>query len=987
MNLLARGVAILWLCIPGLLPVPASAQSTNSTGIRLLDKRSLPASWLGFNGQNVTTGAVSWVDPNLVAKVPELKPKLLRYPSGFSFWDWKEGWFVDSPLLPEKYASWERKPNYLENFKIVLDSSEADAIFTLNMVTATLQDQVAMLQHADSIGIPVKYVELGSEFYFAPAEESGEGLEVIDSVYPTARSYGVVANEWIDTIHHYFPEAKVCVIGAWAAKGNGKKGTWNDSLRAVLSGREDAWSYHVYQPSGWYDSTETEEDLLTPDTSEVAAWMAQSFVAFDILQISEGKANPAKESWITEYNLNDHARPVQGLWGHGLFNSTLSLLYLTDTRITHAVCHAMVGSALYGQFFTDSAGFFLSPYDDSFPTLPDPPASSPWSLTATGHTMSTVSEAQLGMTDYCLLDFPKAPLITVVGGYEPDTVIYPGIIGALFSNASGSKIIMLNLTKNDLTISSGKMLQGGTYIMKSAGPDSTIANELDVRVDTGTMESSLVLKAYSITKITSNLVPDAGPSIQIVASASTELCEGDSVQLDAGKGYTSYLWSTGERTRFIWAKSGGEYVVRVTGNLLAYAGSDTIHVTVHPAPEKPIVTKSGGTEFCADKTAELNLVTELNEGSTFVWSTGAVADSLLITSSGTYYGTLTDQYGCSARSDEYTFTVNPLPVASISASGALTFCDGGSVVLTAQPDGMNYVWSSGQTTQSITVDKTATRSVVVTDAKGCKSTSETVSITEIVPPNPTITVTGPLTYCSGATPTYLSTISGYSYQWKKGSASISGATQQTYTPVSSGTYKVTITDASGCTRTTTSGKTVTINAAPTPSITASLTNICNSQTSTLTVNSVSGWTYQWLKNGSKISGATGTTYTASIAATYNCKATITATGCTATSNSVVISSNCRTEEEETESLPHLVLFPNPAGDQVTIRAHGIAEVESPAYLELRNVLGQLVMRQEVELTEGISEIEVNFGKEVIPGLYTLTVFAATATLTEQLVVR
>src|SRR5690349_12062562 len=93
-------------------------------------KQTLQKDWFGYDGQNVIRG-VSWVDTNLTASVPLIKPQILRYPSTFSFWDWKVGWFVDSPLLPAKYAALQPQPNYLENFKIVLDSCDADALFTL----------------------------------------------------------------------------------------------------------------------------------------------------------------------------------------------------------------------------------------------------------------------------------------------------------------------------------------------------------------------------------------------------------------------------------------------------------------------------------------------------------------------------------------------------------------------------------------------------------------------------------------------------------------------------------------------------------------------------------------------------------------------------------------------------------------------------------------------------------------------------------------
>ncbi|MFN0276107.1 MAG: T9SS type A sorting domain-containing protein [Chitinophagales bacterium] len=56
--------------------------------------------------------------------------------------------------------------------------------------------------------------------------------------------------------------------------------------------------------------------------------------------------------------------------------------------------------------------------------------------------------------------------------------------------------------------------------------------------------------------------------------------------------------------------------------------------------------------------------------------------------------------------------------ASITSSGTLQFCEGGSVILTANPDGYCYLWSTGETSQSITIDASGTYSVTVSSCDG-----------------------------------------------------------------------------------------------------------------------------------------------------------------------------------------------------------------------------------------------------------------------------
>ncbi len=68
----------------------------------------------------------------------------------------------------------------------------------------------------------------------------------------------------------------------------------------------------------------------------------------------------------------------------------------------------------------------------------------------------------------------------------------------------------------------------------------------------------------------------------------------------------------------------------------------------------------------------------------------------------------------------------------ITASGATTFCQGGSVSLTAS-SATNYLWSNGATTQSITVSQAGNYSVTVNTGTSCSSTSAatTVTVTQI----------------------------------------------------------------------------------------------------------------------------------------------------------------------------------------------------------------------------------------------------------------
>ncbi|MCW3125662.1 MAG: hypothetical protein JWO03_1320 [Bacteroidetes bacterium] len=139
--------------------------------------------------------------------------------------------------------------------------------------------------------------------------------------------------------------------------------------------------------------------------------------------------------------------------------------------------------------------------------------------------------------------------------------------------------------------------------------------------------------------------------------------------------------------------------------------------------------------------------------------------------------------------------------ANITANGPTTFCDGGSVVLTAPAGtGYTYHWSTGATTRAITVT-TSGSYIVTVYASGNNAVSA-----------PTIVVASPLPYAhfqllpDPGTPHVWVAVNqctgndlSYSWTWGDSSAATTGATPS-HTYVDSGYYTicVSITDSLGC---------------------------------------------------------------------------------------------------------------------------------------------------------------------------------------------
>ena len=91
-------------------------------------------------------------------------------------------------------------------------------------------------------------------------------------------------------------------------------------------------------------------------------------------------------------------------------------------------------------------------------------------------------------------------------------------------------------------------------------------------------------------------------------------------------------------------------------------------------------------------------------------------------------------------SNQVMITVNPLP--SVSLGDDSSICAGNSVILDAGAGLAAYLWSTGATTQTITVDVTGEYSVTVTNEFGCTANDSYVLTVLAIPVKPAIT-TGP----------------------------------------------------------------------------------------------------------------------------------------------------------------------------------------------------------------------------------------------------
>jgi hypothetical protein len=336
------------------------------------------------------------------------------------------------------------------------------------------------------------------------------------------------------------------------------------------------------------------------------------------------------------------------------------------------------------------------------------------------------------------------------------------------------------------------------------------------------------------------------PTAVITPDGPTTFCQGGSVTLTASGG-TGYLWSTAATTATIAASTSGTYTVTVT-NANDCTNSTSSVVTVNSLPTA-VITADGPTTFCQGGSVTLTA----SGGNGYLWSNLATGASISVTTEGTYDVTVTNAGGCT-NSAGTTVTVHALPTAVITPDGPTTFCQGGSVMLTAS-GGVSYLWSTSATTASVVAVSGGTYLVTVTNINGC---SKTTSKMVIVKPLPEVVITpdGPTTFCDGGSVTLTAT-GGSGYLWS------SGATTSAITVAAAGIYTVTVTNVFGCTGMGT--ETVTVNPLLPVSvvITPSANPVLPGDQVAFSASVINGGTmpsFQWMLNGAPVAGASGETF-------------------------------------------------------------------------------------------------------------------------------
>ena len=292
---------------------------------------------------------------------------------------------------------------------------------------------------------------------------------------------------------------------------------------------------------------------------------------------------------------------------------------------------------------------------------------------------------------------------------------------------------------------------------------------------------------YTVT-VSDHLGCTSSASVEVVESAAlhptifgdTAYCAGNSVTLVANDIFDTYLWSNGAQTQVLQDVQAGIYTVTVSyeGGCTGTATQEVIEY------ENPDFELLGQTQLCAGSTSFLEPSDPINVEE-YTWNTGENTATIEALLEGYYCLTITDVNGCTASSEAtLTSLENPMP----EILGATSFCAGGTTSLSTN-DYAQILWSTEETSHTISLHQAGDYSVTVVDQNGC-SGSNSISIEEnvILP----FSILGATSFCGGSS-TILSVSSDFeNYIWSNENTNNQIEVHQ------AGNYSVTVVDANGC---------------------------------------------------------------------------------------------------------------------------------------------------------------------------------------------
>ncbi len=376
-----------------------------------------------------------------------------------------------------------------------------------------------------------------------------------------------------------------------------------------------------------------------------------------------------------------------------------------------------------------------------------------------------------------------------------------------------------------------------------------------------------------------------GCNINITAtglSTGNSLCSGNSVTLTTNA-VSNYSWSNGATTQSIVISPTSSGIHTVTGtSAMACNAMATISITVNGAAPSLSVTNTASSSICLGKSVVLTASGAMSytwTGSSSPTPTNGI--SFMPSNSSTYV--VTGANACGTNTAAATITVAPLLVAAATTSSLV--CAGSTATLSAFSAVSGYTWQPGSyQAGTYIVAPVANTIYTVTASDGTCVGTATVGInTNTVP---TINIaTSATNICLGDAVT-LNATGGNTYTWTSVPVTATTTGQSTLAPSfpNPGAYAFYAVGDNNLGCSASAQVIIIVNTSPVLNASATKTLLCANGTTTL--NATGGDAYQWSANANNATTPSAIV-TVPSTATYVVTGTLSATGCSASTNVVV----------------------------------------------------------------------------------------------------
>ena len=309
----------------------------------------------------------------------------------------------------------------------------------------------------------------------------------------------------------------------------------------------------------------------------------------------------------------------------------------------------------------------------------------------------------------------------------------------------------------------------------------------------GTYDVTVTDSLGCVATTTATITNSTAPSISMIATnANCNQADGSiDLTVVGGTSPYNYNWNNGSTAEDISSLAIGTYAVKVT-DVLGCSVIDSISISSTSAPVLALTMNNANCNQ-TDGTIDLTISGGVSPY-TITWSNAATTEDLNGVGAGNYSVIVSDISGCSV-SATIALGNNNGPAITTTAVDASCLNNNGSVDITISGGATPYtfVWSNGSTSEDVLNLSSGSYSVTVSDFTGCQVLSTSVINAASTPVSSLASSSSNCNQNNGSINLTVSNGSApYAFVWSN------GATTEDINSLTTGWYKVSITDAAGC---------------------------------------------------------------------------------------------------------------------------------------------------------------------------------------------